>query len=71
MDISIWKSVHLKSWGFMSNNEFRCDCVEMTRAIKDKIDAKLAKMTKAEMSEYFKNINSKFASSNLQVSPPL
>ncbi len=43
----------------MSNNEFRCNCVE-TRVIKDKIYAKLAKMTRDEMSKYFKNINLKF-----------
>ena len=52
----------------MDNSEFRCNCVEMTRAIKDKIDAKLANMTKDEMSEYFKNINLKFASRHSQVS---
>jgi hypothetical protein len=57
----------------MSNNEFRCNCIEMTRAIKDKIDAKLAKMTRDEMSEYFKNINLKFTilhNANLAKSPP-
>jgi len=44
----------------MNNNEFRCNCVELARAIKDKIDAKLAVMTKDEMSKYFESINLKF-----------
>ena len=36
---SLWKFVHQKIWGFMIEKEFRCNAVEMTRAIKDKIDA--------------------------------
>jgi hypothetical protein len=31
-----------------NNNEFRCNCVEMTRAIKDKIDKELENMSVVE-----------------------
>jgi hypothetical protein len=34
----------------MNDNEFRCNCVEMTRAIKDEIDAEFA--TVNELFEY-------------------
>ena len=45
----------------MSNNEeFRCNCVEMTRAIKDKIDAKFATMTGNEIVEYLRNVSLEF-----------
>ena len=35
-------------------------CVDMMRVIRNKIDAKLANMTEAEVSEYFENVNRKF-----------
>ena len=37
---------------FMNNNEFRCNCVEMTRAIKNKIDMEIANMSPVEVAEY-------------------
>jgi len=44
----------------MTNDEFRCDCVAMTRAIKDKIDAKFANMTGDEIIEYLDKSHLKF-----------
>ena len=39
----------------MNNNEFRCNCVEMTRAIKNKIDMEIANMSPVEVVEYLQN----------------
>ena len=39
----------------MNNNEFRCNCVEMTRAIKNKIDMEIANMSPIEVAEYLQN----------------
>ena len=39
----------------MNNNEFRCNCVEMTRAIKNKIDMEIANMSPVEVAEYLQN----------------
>ncbi|MCL1946930.1 MAG: hypothetical protein FWF51_07260 [Chitinivibrionia bacterium] len=47
----------------MTNNDdtFRWDCIKGTRAIKDKISAKLNAMTKAERVAYFENLNVKYS----------
>ena len=37
-----------------TNTEKKFDAVKMAREIKDKLDAKLSKMTKEEIVEYFK-----------------
>jgi hypothetical protein len=47
----------------MSNSEFRCNCVEMTRAIKDKIDAKFATMSGDEIVAYLKDASARFEES--------
>jgi hypothetical protein len=44
----------------MNNKEFRCNCVEMTRAIKDKIDAKFACMNGDEIVEYLRKTHLEF-----------
>ena len=44
----------------MNNNEFRCDCVEMTRAIRNKLNKKFATMKRGELSEYLKKSHIKF-----------
>jgi hypothetical protein len=44
----------------MNNKEFRCNCVEMTRAIKDKIDAKFARMNGDEIVEYLRKTHLEF-----------
>jgi hypothetical protein len=46
----------------MNNNEFRCDCVKMTRAIKDEIDAEFA--TVNELYENLVSNRSKSGSEN-------
>jgi len=35
-----------------ANDEFRCDCIAMTRSIKDKLDAEFATMKVGEVSLY-------------------
>jgi len=35
-----------------TDNEFRCDCIAMTRSIKDKLDVEFATMKVGEVSQY-------------------
>jgi len=44
-----------------TDTEFRCNCVGMTRAIKDKIDAELADMTGSEIINYLQNAHTEFS----------
>jgi len=44
----------------MNNAAFRCDCVELTRNIKDEIDAEIVNMNKYEFLEYLRNARSEF-----------
>jgi len=44
----------------MSNDEFRCDCVEMTRTIRNKLNKKFATMKRGELSEYLKKSHIEF-----------
>jgi len=46
-----------KELGFMIDENFRCDCIAMTRAIKDKISAELNAMTTEERLLYFERIH--------------
>jgi hypothetical protein len=40
-------------------------CVDMMRAIRNEIDAKLAEMTDDEVSEYMKSLNLKFCETSV------
>jgi hypothetical protein len=40
-------------------------CVDMMRAIRNEIDAKLANMTDDEVSDYMENLNLKFSETNV------
>jgi hypothetical protein len=45
----------------MIDDNFRCDAIAMTRAIKDKISAELNAMTPEERHLYFERMNEKYA----------
>jgi len=44
----------------MSNDEFSCDCVEMTREIRNKLNKKFSTMKRGELSEYLKKSHIRF-----------
>jgi len=43
-----------------TKNEFRCDCIAMTRNIKDKLDAEFATMKVGEVSRYLEKSAAEF-----------